>query len=161
MAARCNETLYDESRLASLERAEVGKLGGTDGKTKCAHCEALLFDDEAVDSKWLRGRKRGRYCCSDGSVVLPPVQVAPIVRECSSCRDGRKVCVFVINVCLVSEPMSPITLGGRVDFHSIPCWWFRKSAHARMANQQTPNPPMGAQRSSKHRTCVQMLRLSK
>ena len=61
MAARCNETLYDESRLASLERAEVGKLGGTDGKTKCAHCWALLFDDEAVDSKC--------GCCSTFSTV--------------------------------------------------------------------------------------------
>ena len=85
MAARCNDTLFQPGNIEKLARVDVGTLGGTAGKEKCAHCGALLYGDEAVDSKWLVGRKRGRHCCSTARACRRPT--ARAASSCSrSCR---------------------------------------------------------------------------
>jgi len=49
-AARCNDVLFDPAavRLDDLKYENLGKLGDE----KCGHCQALLYRDEAVPSKW-------------------------------------------------------------------------------------------------------------
>ena len=71
-AARCNDTLLTPAfDLETVKPESVGLLGAA----QCEHCQAQLFAGELVDGK--RGKKRGRYCCMDGQVVLPEVQGLP------------------------------------------------------------------------------------
>ena len=71
-AARCNETLLAPAfDLEAVKPESVGLLGAA----TCEHCHAQLFAGEVADGK--RGKKRGRYCCMDGQVVLPEVQGLP------------------------------------------------------------------------------------
>ena len=51
-AARCNDVLFDPAavRLDDLKYENLGKLG--DEKCGHSHCQALLYRDEAVPSKW-------------------------------------------------------------------------------------------------------------
>ena len=71
-AARCNETLFAPAfDLEAVKPESVGLLGAA----TCEHCQAQLFAGELADGK--RGKKRGRYCCMDGQVVLPEVQSLP------------------------------------------------------------------------------------
>jgi hypothetical protein len=69
--ARCNSLLFKPGfPLADVQPVDVGLLGAA----ACHHCKALLFEGEAVTIAGSGGRKRGRSCCSEGAVELPPVK---------------------------------------------------------------------------------------
>ena len=69
--ARCNSLLFQPGfPLTDVQPVGVGLLGAA----KCDLCNALLFEGEAVTISGSGGRKRGRSCCSEGAVELPPVK---------------------------------------------------------------------------------------
>ena len=73
--ARCNSTLFTCEGGATLELCqETSANFGVLGDATCAHCSALLFDAEGVAIPGRRGEVRGRSCCSNGDVVLPPAR---------------------------------------------------------------------------------------
>jgi len=72
LVGRCNETLFKPGFDLSL--VDYDDAGIISDASKCHHCGALQFGDELMPSKRNRGQKRGRSCCSDGDVWLPPVQ---------------------------------------------------------------------------------------
>ena len=69
--ARCNEDIlkpgFDHSSIAPHD-------GGKLGDKTCAYCGALLYPSEAVRIPTRGGLVRGKACCAEGQVELPPVQ---------------------------------------------------------------------------------------
>ena len=68
MAARCHDRLFKPGfPLDKVAPVDVGLLGNS----KCVFCDALLFSGEGKDGPH---GKRGRYCCAEGQVELPPAK---------------------------------------------------------------------------------------
>ena len=84
-AARCHDALFKPGFSVDVARDDCGRLGDA----TCCYCQALLYADEAVAVKG-RGdvRARGRHCCAEGQVELPPTKRhAPIDELWSRRRD--------------------------------------------------------------------------
>lgn len=68
MAARCHDRLFKPGfPLDKVAPVAVGALGDE----ACAFCDALLYADEVKAGPH---GKRGRYCCAEGQVELPPAK---------------------------------------------------------------------------------------
>ena len=69
--ARCNADLFKPGfDLASIAPHDGNKLGDA----TCHFCGALLYPSEAVTIPGRGGFCRGKQCCAEGQVELPPVQ---------------------------------------------------------------------------------------
>ena len=121
--ARCNSKLFlgtEEARdlRAACEALDVGVLGGSQRDIECGHCEAALFDGECLPITGSR-RKRGRSCCSDGTVVLDPVRKHARIDELwgdaadpHSKTLQKHACAFNNALALAYEQALLITPGG-------------------------------------------------
>ena len=69
--ARCNEDILKPG----FDRASVAAHdGGQLGAETCEYCGALLYPSEAVSIPTRGDLKRGKHCCAEGQVALPPVK---------------------------------------------------------------------------------------
>ena len=132
--ARCNSTLFTCEGGATLELCqETSANFGVLGDATCAHCSALLFDAEGVAIPGRRGEVRGRSCCSNGDVVLPPVRELPVLRdmwrgEAGASRTLQKFARKLNNaLALASEKVGRVPAPGTVALSLLPTRPFHTS----------------------------------
>ena len=132
--ARCKSILFTGEGGEILQRCQESSASfGVLGKATCAHCAALLFDAEGVAIPGRRGEVRGRSCCSNGDVVLPPVRELPMLRDMWRAETGESHTLqkfarkFNNALALASEKVGRVPAPGTVALSLLPTRPFHTS----------------------------------